>query len=146
MSYVFEDSDITEHLDGRTIVPHIREFVSEYIDLHEETMQNACRAYLAHNDHRVLHENMLITLARRAESAQNRVDWRQIIGTSLLATIHGFAGPPQEDREAFEHAIRDVMFDATDEQENIAYDIAIEEHWRDIDDDDPPPGLVDDDE
>jgi hypothetical protein len=54
--------------------------------------------------------------------------WREIIAASLLATLAGFAGPPEADRRAYVEAILKVRDDARASAED-------DENWETTSDD-----------
>jgi hypothetical protein len=54
--------------------------------------------------------------------------WREIIAASLLATLAGFAGPPEADRRAYVEAIIRVRDDARAAAED-------DENWETTSDD-----------
>jgi len=81
-----------------------------------------------------LHLDAMTRLETEASELRQRKEWREIIAESMLATLHGFAGPPRSDINAFVDAITNVKYDTWEAIVQNNDDYENEKSWQPVPD------------
>jgi len=149
-NFEFTD-DLIERYYDYPIVPHVREWIWAYIEDHApqsllyafdngdgpmhvpNVIADACQAYmydLSDNERMSLHDKCLKDLSQATCRVAKHLEWTNMIGTSLLATLNEFAGVPREEKIQFDNAIRTVMKEVEMRQFQLACDLDDEQEWE----------------
>jgi len=135
------------------IVPHIRDWVWAFVEDHApqslfyafdggygpshapEVVEDACQAYihdLSCDDRMALHEKKLVDLTKSLSEASKHMEWSEMIGTSLLASLSELRGAPRDEKIVFENALREIISTAQTKHFHLACDMDDEQDWEPI--------------